>query len=122
MLWQIAQVCVHVDTTAALQNLGVSRLAQGDFTGALTAFQGARARTNSEATRRELTHNLTAAALGAGDAAQAVQLLAPEVNRADAFPQSILLQERALHALGRDEEASRLERRFSAASSGSGAP
>ncbi|WP_394840655.1 hypothetical protein LZC95_26505 [Pendulispora brunnea] len=101
-----------VDRTAALENMGTTYIALRRFTDAKAAFRNALAGTGDPRRRRELTHDLAGASLEAGDAAEAERLLAPETARPDAFPESLALRARALHDLGRNEEAQSLMARL----------
>ena len=109
------RVLSYVDRGAALQNLGVARLQQGQLDAARATLREALELVTVEQTRRQLTHDLAVVELQAGQPAEAVRLLEPESSRADAFPQSIYLHARALHQLGREEEASVLVKRLQAA-------
>ena len=100
-----------VDRLAAMQNLGAVRLEQHRFSDAVTVFRTALEQAEGER-RRELTHNLAAAVLQAGDPAQCARLLEDEVARPDALPASILVRAHALRRLGRDQEAAELLRRL----------
>lgn len=104
-------VLSFVDRLAALQNLGAVRLEQRRFSDAAIVFRSALAEAQGER-RRELTHNLAAALLQAGDPSEAARLLEAEVARPDAFPASILVRAHALRRLGREEEAAALFRRL----------
>jgi tetratricopeptide (TPR) repeat protein len=107
-------VLSYVDRGAALQNLGMARLEQGQLEPARASLRAALDLVTVETTRRQLTHDLAVVALRAGQPAEAVRLLEAETARADAFPQSIFLHARALHQLGRDQEAAVLVRRLRA--------
>jgi tetratricopeptide (TPR) repeat protein len=102
----------YVDAGAALQNLGVVRLDQGRFDDARAAFRRALEIVSDEGARRRLTHNLATAELRSGHADEAARLLELEVERPDAMPASIFIRARAVHALGRREEAEALVRRL----------
>ncbi len=110
------RMLAYVDRRAALQNLGVVRVEQHRFSDARAAFREALAGTADPRARRELTHDLAAAALNDGDPGEAERLLAPETERADALPASVLVRVLALDALGRHDEARSLERRHGATS------
>ncbi len=103
-----ARVLSYVDRAAALQNLGVTRLEQHSFADAAAAFRAALDVVAEDRRRREITHNLATAELRAGHAALAARLLEPELSRADALPQAILVRAHALRALGREREAEAL--------------
>lgn len=102
----------YVDRTAALQNLGVVRLQQERFDDASSAFRSVLGLNLDAASRRRITHNLATAQLRAGHPAEAAALLESEVMRSDALPASILIRARAVHALGRHDEAKALLRRL----------
>jgi tetratricopeptide (TPR) repeat protein len=102
----------YVDRSAALQNLGVVRIEQNRPDEARAALHAALDLVTQDEPRRRLTHNLAAAELRFGNAAEAARLLAPEVARPDALPESIFLGARALHQLGREAEAGALLRRL----------
>jgi tetratricopeptide (TPR) repeat protein len=95
----------YVDRGAALQNLAVVRMKQARPNEARVAIHAALALVTGDRARRRLTHNLAAVELRAGDAGEAARLLEPEVARADAQAESIFLRARALHQLGREDEA-----------------
>ncbi len=95
----------YSDVGAALQNLGLARLAQGQFFEAELALQQAGELPLDALTRRQVTHDLAAVAVARGDPAEAARLLGPEASRADALPESLLLLARALRDMGREEEA-----------------
>ncbi|WP_394840284.1 hypothetical protein LVJ94_25700 [Pendulispora rubella] len=101
-------VLAFVDRTAALENMGTTYIALRRFADAKTAFRTALTGTNDPRRRRELTHDLAGATLEGGDPAEAERLLAPETTRPDAFPESLTLRARALHDLGRNDEAREL--------------
>ena len=102
------------DEAAAQQNLGLVRLAQGRHFDAELAFEQALELQPDPLARRQLGHDLAAVAVARGDPAEAARLLAPEVERPDAQPESILLLARALHDMGQDEEARALLSRLPA--------
>ncbi|MBS2014449.1 MAG: hypothetical protein JST00_16300 [Deltaproteobacteria bacterium] len=106
-----AGVLAYVDRGAALQNLGTVRLEQGRHAEARRAFASALEGTRDPSRRRELTHDLAAAALGEGDAADALRLLEPELARPDAMKPSLALAASALERLGRAGEAEALRAR-----------
>jgi tetratricopeptide (TPR) repeat protein len=95
----------YSDEAAALQNLGLVRLAQSQFFEAELAFEQALERQGDAEARRQLTHDLAAVAVARGDPAEAARLLRPELDRSAPLPESILLLARALRDMGRDEEA-----------------
>jgi hypothetical protein len=98
----------YSDERAALQNLGLVRLAQGQHFEAELAFTQALAQTPDGPGRAALSHNLAAVALARGDPAGAVQLLEPIVGQPGVRRDSILLLARALFEMGREEEAKAL--------------
>jgi len=105
-------VLSYVDRAAALQNLGAVRLELRQPAEAAAAFRAALAVAGGAERPRELTHNLAVAELAAGNPAEAARLLEPETDRTDARPQSILVRARALHRMGRQDEAAALIRRL----------
>jgi hypothetical protein len=105
----------YVDRGAALQNLGVVELERGRFGEAAGAFRAALAGAGDPLERRRLTHNLATAELRAGRPMEAARLLEPEARRPDAFAGSLLILARAMHELGRPEEAAALVARLRAA-------
>jgi protein O-mannosyl-transferase len=107
-------VLSYVDRGAALQNLGVTRLEQRQLEEARAAFRAALALVTEEGPRRRLRHNLATTELSARNAAEAARLLEPEAQRPDALPESLFVRARALHQLGREDEAGRLVRRLQA--------
>jgi tetratricopeptide (TPR) repeat protein len=104
----------YVDRGAALQNLGVVRIEQNRPDEARAALHAALDLITGDEPRRRLTHNLAAAELRFGRPAEAARLLAPEIARPDALPESLFLCARALHELGREAEAAALLRRLPA--------
>jgi tetratricopeptide (TPR) repeat protein len=111
-LTETPAVLSYVDRGAALQNLGAARLAQGRFADAREVFTAALAVVIDPTARRRITHNLAVAELRAGRPAEAARVLEAETARPDAFPESIFIRARALHDLGREDEASALVRRL----------
>jgi tetratricopeptide (TPR) repeat protein len=101
----------YVDLEAAYGNLGIARLELGEHAAALDAFRRSLELSSEETARRRMSHNVAMAALLAGDAEAAVRSLEPETRRDDALPASLLVQARALLALGRVEEAERMVER-----------
>ena len=95
----------YSDEQAALQNLGLTRLAQGQYFEAELAFEQALAHQRDPWVRRRLIHDLAAVAVARGDPAEAVRLLGPEAGRPAPLPESILLLARALRDMGREGEA-----------------
>lgn len=95
----------YSDEAAALQNLGLVRLAQGQHFEAELAFEQALERQSDPLVRRQLAHDLAAVAVARGDPAEAARLLRPEADRPDPLPESILLLARALRDMGREEDA-----------------
>jgi tetratricopeptide (TPR) repeat protein len=106
------RVLSYVDRGAALQNLGVTHLEQGHLGEAAGAFRAALSTVSDPSLRRRITHNLATTELRAGNPAETARLLEPEVSRPDAFPESIFIRARALHALGRTAEATAHLRRL----------
>ena len=106
------RVLAYVDRAAALQNLGTVRLEQDDLTGARRAFEDALDVTPEPMARRRLVHDLAGVALRAGDPAECWRLLEPEVARTDAFPESLYIAAKALHALHREAETRALIQRL----------
>jgi tetratricopeptide (TPR) repeat protein len=106
----------YADRVAALQNLGAVRVAQGRLPDAESAFRAALDETSDEDTarRRRLNHNLATVALRRGRADEAASLLETEAQRPDALRESLFVRAHALHALGRNQEASELELRLAA--------
>jgi tetratricopeptide (TPR) repeat protein len=102
----------YVDLKAAYGNLGIVRLELQDPRAAMAAFLRSLALSSDETERRQLGHNLAMSALLAGDPETAVRSLEPETRRHDALPASLVVQARALLALGRFQEARRLEERL----------
>ena len=98
----------YSDEAAALQNLGLVRLAQGQHFEAELAFSQALEKTADPIAHAELTHDLAAVAVARGDPAGAVGLLAPLVARPGARRESIVLMARALVEMGREPEAKAL--------------
>lgn len=90
------RILAFVDRKAALTNLGAVRLEQRRFGEARIAFLAALDGARDEASRRELTHDLAAATLEAGDPVEAARLLEAEVARPDALPESVMLRKIAL--------------------------
>ncbi len=112
-----AGVLAYVDRGATLQNLGVAQLQLGQLDDARTNFRAALTAipdTSAEASRRRrLVHNLATLELRTGDAGAAAALLEVEAARGDAQPESLFVRARALHQLGREDEAGALLRRLS---------
>jgi tetratricopeptide (TPR) repeat protein len=102
----------YADVGAALQNLGAIRLEQRDWPAAKAAFSRALEHSSDPLERRQITHNLAVATLQSGDATETVRLLDAEAARTDALPQSLFIRARALHDLGREQEAIELLRRI----------
>ncbi|MGK3982850.1 tetratricopeptide repeat protein [Sorangium sp. So ce136] len=108
----VAGYLSYADELAALQNLGAVRFAQGRWADARAAWTSALERSTDGREKREIAHNLAAVMLRSGDPAAAASLLEPEAGRDDAIPESLLIRARALHDLGREEEALDLVRRL----------
>ncbi|WP_441291329.1 tetratricopeptide repeat protein [Sorangium sp. KYC3313] len=102
----------YADELAALQNLGAVRFAQERWADARSAWTSALERSGDDREKRQITHNLAAVALRSGDPAEAARLLEPEAGRVDALPESLLIRARALHDLGREDEAVELVTRL----------
>ncbi|WP_437324867.1 tetratricopeptide repeat protein [Sorangium sp. So ce381] len=102
----------YADELAALQNLGAVRFAQERWADARAAWTSALERSGDDREKRQITHNLAAVALRSGDPAEAARLLEPETSRNDALPESLLIRARALHDLGREDEAVELVKRL----------
>lgn len=105
----------YADETAALANLAAVRFAERRYDEARAAWSAALAGSTDERERRGIVHNLAALALARGDARAALQVLEPETHRADALPESVLIEAQALHALGRESEAGALLERLAIA-------
>lgn len=99
------RILAFVDEGAALQNLGTVRIEQSRFADARRAFVRALEGARDPARRRELTHDLASATLADGDPEETLRLLADEVARADAMPESLVVDAMALERLGRVDEA-----------------
>jgi hypothetical protein len=102
----------YLDELATLENLGAARFASGELERAKAAWSSALARAASSERARYLVHDLAVLALREGDAQEAARLLEAESTRPDALPASLTVRARALHALGRDDEAMRLTARL----------
>lgn len=105
-------VLAYVDETAALSNLAAIRFAEKRYDDARAAWSSALLSTHDERERRGIVHNLATLALARGDAPEALRVLEPETRRADALPESLLVEAKALHALGREPEAVALLQRL----------
>jgi Flp pilus assembly protein TadD len=57
------------------------------------------------AERRRIVHNLAVLALRTGNPAEAAKLLEPEMSSERPLSESLLVRARALHELGREDEA-----------------
>ncbi len=104
----------YVDQPAALMNLGAMRLMQERPAEAETAWTAALQVSRDSGQRRQLTYNLAALALRRGNAQQVLDLLEPELARADPLAEALRLAARALHELGREREAAELMQRAAA--------
>jgi hypothetical protein len=113
-------VLAYADETAALANLGAIRFAQERYDEARAVWTSARLRSRDEDERRGIVHNLAALALARGDAPEALRALESEIGREDARPESLLIEAKALHALGREPEAVALLQRLGLAPSDAG--
>ena len=100
-----------VDLDATLTNYGLVLFRLGRLDEARRVFEEALQQPSDEITRRRVTHDLAAVALASGDAPRALELLGPELERADVLPESLVIGARALEALGRDREATELRAR-----------
>jgi tetratricopeptide (TPR) repeat protein len=108
-------ILAYVDHGAALVNLGTVRLEQRRFGEAREVFRRALEGVKDETKRRAIVHDLAAAALSEGDAAEADRLLEPETARPDAMPASLVVRAMALERLERRDEAAKLMSRARAA-------
>ncbi|MFZ5893599.1 MAG: hypothetical protein ACOY0T_21230 [Myxococcota bacterium] len=104
----------YVDELAAYQNWGAVLIAGRQWAQARDALREALARSGTSDERRRVTHNLALTELRSGDAASAAELLAAEVNQTEPQRESLLVRARALHELGREDEAQDMLRRFAA--------
>lgn len=95
----------YADEGAAFQNLGAVRMAQERWGEARAAFASALERAPEPDQRRRIVHNLAVAALGSGDPAEAVRLLETEMREGRPLRESLLVRAKALHELGREDEA-----------------
>lgn len=89
----------YVDRKAALQNLGVVRLALGQTADAEHAFFAARSLIISAEERRRLDFNLAVVALRQGRFAEVLLLLHDEATRSDPMPMARELYDDATHRL-----------------------
>ncbi|WP_437279794.1 tetratricopeptide repeat protein [Sorangium sp. So ce375] len=101
----VADYLSYADELAALQNLGAVRFAQERWADARAVWMSALERSSDDREKRQIAHNLAAVALRRADSAEAARLLEPEARRDDALPASLLLRAKALHDLGREDEA-----------------
>jgi len=106
-------VLAFADEASALSNLGAVRFEQGRWAEARAAWEPLLDRPIEPEKRRLLTHRLAFAALRAGDPQAASRLLEPEMTAEDPLPEALLLRARALHELGREEEARAIVDRLS---------
>jgi Tfp pilus assembly protein PilF len=95
----------YADETAALENLGAVRMVQKRWSDARAAWERALGDTPDRERQRRLRHNLAFLALRSGDPAAAVRLLEAARGTKPLLPASLLLEAKALHDLGRDDEA-----------------
>jgi protein O-mannosyl-transferase len=108
----------YADEGASLQNLGAVRIAQGRWSDAKEAFASALERIREPGERRRVIHNLAVSALESGDPAEAARLLEPEMNAERPIRESLLVRAKALHQLGRDDEARAIVERLMHAQNG----
>lgn len=108
----------YADEGAALQNLGAVRIAQGRWNDARAAFASALERIREPTERRRVVHNLAVSALESGDPAEAARLLEPEMNAEHPIRESLFIRAKALHALGREDEARAIVERLMSAQNG----
>ncbi|WP_437587712.1 hypothetical protein [Sorangium sp. So ce1000] len=108
----VAGVLAYADELAALQNLGAVRFAEARWADARAAWTAAHERSSDDREKRQIAHNLAAVALRSGDPTEAARLLEPETSRKDALPESLFLRAKALHDLGREDEAAELVKRL----------
>jgi hypothetical protein len=94
-------VLAFVDLDATLQNLGVVRMEQGDLELARRAFELALKEANGELARRKIRYDLAVVAMREDDPNRAVDLLADEVSRPDALPDSLRIYADALALVSR---------------------
>jgi protein O-mannosyl-transferase len=109
-------VLAYADEAAALQNLGGVRFEQGRWAEARAAWEALVERPIEPGRKRRVTHRLALAALRAGDPGAAARLLESEMNADDPAPEALLLRARALHELGREDEARATLRRLPSSS------
>ena len=101
----IPGVLAYADERAAYENLGAVELRAGHWPQARAAFNEALERTQDREQRRRVLYNLALTALRGAEPAEAVRLLAPEAMATDPLPEGLLVRARALHDLGREDEA-----------------
>jgi len=77
----------------------------GDFDAAGRALEAARDQARDPMTRRKIQHNLAVVALRNGRPERTVELLAEEVARPDALPESRTIYARARQLLGQGKVA-----------------
>jgi tetratricopeptide (TPR) repeat protein len=103
-------VLAYVDELAAYENLGAVSLALGRLAEARTALEAALERAGEPERRRRVLYNLALVAFRAKDPLETARLLAPEAEAVAPLAPALLLRARALHELGREQEAARMLR------------
>jgi tetratricopeptide (TPR) repeat protein len=106
----VSGVLAYADERAAYENLGAVELRAGHWAQARAAFNEALERTQDGEQRRRALYNLALAALRAAEPFEAARLLAPEVDAREPLPEGLLVRARALHELGREDEARQMLR------------
>ena len=104
------KMLAYVDELAAYENLGAVSLALGRLAEARTALEAALERAGEPERRRRVLYNLALVAFRAKDPLETARLLAPEAEAVEPLAPALLLQARALHQLGREQEAARMLR------------
>ena len=102
----------YADEGAAFQNLGAVRIAQERWSDARAAFTSALERVREPEERRRVVHNLAVSALRSGDPREAARLLEPEMGAERPLRESLFIRAKALHELGRDDEARAIAERL----------
>jgi tetratricopeptide (TPR) repeat protein len=102
----------YADERAAFENLGAVELARGRWREARAAFSEALERTSLPEQRRRTLYNLALVALRSAEPSEAVRLLDLEADASHPLPEGLLVRARALHDLGREEEAERTLRKL----------
>jgi tetratricopeptide (TPR) repeat protein len=103
-------ILAYADERAVYQNLGAVELKAGHFSEARAAFGEALERTHDREQRRRLLYDSALAALRSAEPSEAARLLAPEAQAHDPMPEGLLVRARALHELGREDEARQMLR------------